>query len=971
MAKDGNGSQPRGLPHHIVGIGASAGGLEAIESLVANIPPEAGIGYVIVQHLSPDYRSMMVELLSKRTRIPVATAGHNTPVAPDTIYVIPPKHNISIENGVLLLSDQDHSRGLNLPIDIFFRSLAEDQAERAVGIVLSGTGSDGMRGVRSIKAAGGLVMVQSIETAKFDGMPASAISTGVADSVLAPEEMADRLIAWIRHPYVTRSEDSSALQSNEQYLLRIFELVQERHGINFAYYKMTTVMRRLERRITVSHAANVTEYLRHLEHNPREITALYREFLIGVTSFFRDPEAFDALRASGLEGLIANRRGDRLRVWVPACSTGEEAYSLAILIDQILLSNEVSCEVKIFATDIDADSVAVAAAGRYPESIAADVPPEVLSRYFHKDGDTFQIVRAIRDYVVFAQHNLVNDPPFTHIDLVSCRNLLIYLQPVLQRKVLELFNFALNSGGFLFLGTSESVGEMQDFFEPTHHRYRVYRSKGRRTPGVSLEINQPPEWTRAGQTVLPYVRSSRTTARSEDKVLARFVARATGDYIPPAVVVNDRYELQHVVGDVADYLQLPDGRMLNDVTKMGRSELAIPLATGLQKALGGQSEVNYTGIPFKTGDGAARRVRVRFLRLPDRTNQDPLVAIFFEEEQQPESVGADGQVAPYDLDGEMHERLRELEQELQFTRENLQATIEELETSNEELQATNEELLASNEELQSTNEELQAANEEIHTVNAENQARIIELTNLTNDLENLLVNSDIGKIVLDENLEIRLLSRNIPSLTNILPKDVGRSIKDLRFELGDVNIAAIAEGVNAKHTDWEDRLSTADGKSLLVRIRPYSVGPDSYSGVLITLVDITELQDALKNLAVTDERLETAFQGAGVAWWDWDRATGSVAASPQKFAMLGYSSDEISSSVDDWIARIHPEDREAAMAAMRHTLTGESDHYECTYRLKAKDGSWLTFRDWGTVTNWSDAGEATRLIGSVRRVDDG
>ena len=466
-------------PKVIVGIGASAGGLEAIEDFFKAMPPDSGMAFVVVQHLSPDYKSMMVELLSRKTEMPVLRTEDGMQVEPNHIYLIPPKKSLTIFHGKLLLTDQKHRDGINLPVDIFLKSLAEDQNENAVGVILSGTGSDGTRGVRAIKEWGGLVMVQDEDSAKFDGMPRAAASTGVADFVLPPEEMPSQLLACLSHPYVSRQDRQEQALSGETGLTRLFSLLRAKTKVDFTYYKPSTTNRRIERRIAVTQVADLEAYVGYVEQTPAELSALYRELLIGVTSFFRDAKVMAILQDKVLPEVLQRRSDRELRFWVAGCSTGEEAYTLAIIAREMMEKLGLARDIKIFATDIDRDAVAKAGTGIYPESIAADLTPSLLAKYFYSRGETYQIARTIREMVVFAQHNLVKDPPFTRIDLVSCRNLLIYLQTNLQQRAVEMFDFALRPGGVLLLGTSETVGDMEDRFEPIDRKARIYRSLGK------------------------------------------------------------------------------------------------------------------------------------------------------------------------------------------------------------------------------------------------------------------------------------------------------------------------------------------------------------------------------------------------------------------------------------------------------------------------------------------------------------
>ncbi len=841
-------------PRFYVGIGASAGGLEAIETFFGHMPTDSGLAFVVIQHLSPDYKSLMVELLSKRTDMPVHRAEEGMAVEPNHVYLIPPKKNLTIFHGKLMLADQDSSRGINLPIDVFLRSLAEDQGERAVAIILSGTGSDGMRGVRAVKQLGGMVMVQDEHSARFDGMPRSAVSTGLADFILPPEQMPGQLLAFASHPYSTRDQRSDTLLGDEDGLTRIFSLVRERTKADFTHYKPSTIIRRIERRMTVNQIEDLRAYVAFLQEHPGEVVSLYRELLIGVTSFFRDPEVFERLGRDFLPELIGRSANREMRLWVAGCSTGEEAYTLAILIREALLALGLNRDVKIFATDIDRDAVMAAGTGIYPESITADLSSALIAKYFYRRGESYQVVSNIREMVVFAQHDLVRDPPFTNIDLVSCRNLLIYLQPVLQHKVLEVFNFSLNAGGVLLLGSSESIGEMDAYFETLHGKSRLYRSRGRKQPpspkGVYESFRSA---SRHAQRATALPRATGRHAELEDeRLLTRYLSVLSARYVPLSVVVNERMEILHTLGDTDGYFKLPSGRAQYDVSKMVAKELSIPLATGIQKVFREGAELVYSNIRLRRGKDL-QTLRLRILPLPERKGQEPLVAVFLEEEER-KPVAPEREGAVYDASEEAQQRIQDLEQDLQFTKENLQATIEELETANEELQATNEELLASNEELQSTNEELQSTNEELHTVNAEYQKKVIELTELNNDVENLLAGSQFGKLLLDENLEIRRYSLQIAEVFRIRESDVGRPLEQLSHSLVDFEPVAVARRVQERHRPEDSQVADLEGRWYLVRTLPYQVGPRAFSGVMMTFVDITEARRTEKALEDSRQR---------------------------------------------------------------------------------------------------------------------
>jgi two-component system CheB/CheR fusion protein len=840
-------------PTHIVGIGASAGGLEAIEIFFKNMPPNSNLAFVVVQHLSPDYKSLMVELLTKKTEMPVHRAEDGMEALAGNVYLIPPKKNLTIFHGKLLLNDKLNNHGVNLPIDIFLRSLAEDLGERAIAVILSGSGSDGARGVRAIKETGGMVMAQSEESAKFDGMPRAAAATGAADYILPPEAMPAQLLAFVAHPYVSGEKNANLMLQDADGMTSLFSILREKTKVDFTFYKPSTITRRIERRMSVNQIGDFEEYVRYLQSNPGEVMPLYRDLLIGVTNFFRDPEAMGELEERWLPELFTRISNREIRFWVAGCSTGEEAYTLAILAKEVMEKLSVSRDLKIFATDIDRDAIATASAGVYPDGIIGDLPPRITGKYFYHKEEKLQVARHLREMVVFAQHNLLKDPPFTNIDLVSCRNLLIYLQPVLQRKAFEMFNFSLNPEGLLFLGASESTGEMSDYFETLHQKCKIFRSKGRSHPPQRDFELRSKDGACPSQPFIARGRDRRCNDAEGNHTIRQYLDMAARQYLPLSLIINERMEVVHIIGNAEGYLSLPSGPTDFDVNKLAPKELAIPLSTGIQKVFRTGGEIAFTNVLLRLKN-EDRSVRIRIEPFPESKGREPLVAVFLEEADVRPVANVPSAVA-YDLGEEARQRIRDLEQELQFARENLQATIEELETSNEELQATNEELLASNEELQSTNEELQSTNEELYTVNAEHQNKIIELTELNNDVDNLLTSCRVGILLLDEDLEIRKFSPEICNIFNMMEKDIGRPITHLAHRLLDFDPFEAMRQVLRANQPVEQEVRSDRSRWYLMRILPYAIGPNVFSGVVLTLVDVTDARNAARNLA--DSRLTT------------------------------------------------------------------------------------------------------------------
>ena len=829
------------LDFTVVGIGASAGGLEALQEFFKNTPDEPGVAFVIVQHLSPDYKSLMDELLSRHTKMDIHRVKDGMEVKPDNLYLIPPRMNMTIFSGKLFLTEQDHSRAMNLPIDIFMRSLAKDLGKNAIGVILSGTGSDGTLGIRAIKENGGMVISQDDRTAKFDGMPRSSISTGMVDYILTPGEMPEALINYVKHPFIQESEKiENQISQDEDYLSKIIMIIRDITGIDFSNYKESTIIRRLEKRISINRYDKIEDYVNFLAANKREVNILYKELLIGVTRFFRDDRAFARLKESVIPELLKNNESrEPLRVWCVGCSTGEEAYSMAILFKEFIDENDINREVKLFATDIDKDSVEFAGVGIFPESIVSDVSAERLSKFFNKKADGYQVSETIRNMVVFASHNILRDPPFSKMDLISCRNMLIYMNSEVQQKILSMFYFSLKKEGYLFLGSSESVGEMSNGFNVIDTKAKIYKYKAGYKPPVNEVFRVPPvqKKQRELKNVGTYHNQPQTKVPRLDSIFDELLS----DFVPPSVIIDENYNIVHTINDVNKYLSIPVGQVSLNILKMLPAEVGTMVSSLLRRARKNQQEVAYDNIRMQEFNNEEITISGRMLE-DKKTKEIYFLLSFREKDKEQELSGAKKKIETIDAGSQYQERINELEKELQYTKENLQATVEELETSNEELQSSNEELVASNEELQSTNEELQSVNEELHTVNAEHQQKIEELTQLNNDMNNLLKNTNIGTLFVDSQFSIRKVTEIAEQITNIRESDIGRPIEQI--SLGHIypefvnDIKGVLDTLQAK----EAEIKVNSESWYLVRIVPYRTAEYAVDGVIITFIDISRLK---------------------------------------------------------------------------------------------------------------------------------
>lgn len=836
----------------VVGIGASAGGLEALRTFFVRMPADTGMVFVVIQHLAPDYKSLMVELLARCTKMPVLRAEDGMQVTGNSIYLIPPRFNLTIDGRTLHLSAPPEGKLLNLPIDIFLNSLAQSCGERSVAIILSGTGSDGTRGIRAIKEGGGMVMVQDEASAKFAGMPNSAIATGTADFVLPVEGIPDQLVKYALHPY-QRKESPSRTESNEaQMLEEVCRRLKKVTGIDFSLYKHATLSRRIERRINIAQLPDLEHYLRYLLQSEPEAESLGKDLLISVTKFFRDQESFQALEVA-LEKVFAQTPDKRqVRVWSAGCATGEEAYSLAMLCDRIRRRAYPLMDFKVFATDVDQHALEVAAAGVYPRGLLADMPPELVEQYFVADEkEQYRVNRLLRDRLIFARQNLTADPPFTRIDLVSCRNILIYLRTPAQRRLLAHLHFSLNPNGLLLLGNSETIGDLNYAFEAVDAKNRLYR----KVNGVSLRPGDllsgvmlgSADGTAGGGDIQGV--SSALDPERNRPALGELIRNKLVERLAPATLVTDQqYQLLYTIGPVAEFLKFTSGVPDLDLLKLLPRNLSLAVSTAGAQAMREHKVVEYQTAIIDDEEHAGKSLFLSVEPMPVLRGKTELKTLVITLRRQETGAAAVAPTDSFSFDHQLNLRVQELEKELLSTRDNLQAAIEQQETSNEELQAANEELLAANEELQSTNEELESVNEELYTVNAEYQSKIHELTEVNDDIENFIRSTDIGTIFFDADLSIRKFTPQIGLICGLVPQDTGRLATTFAHPV----MRAIVEQAPVVFKDKvvrETVISLENQGEHLLKVQPYKQAISGMDGLVASLVDVTRVRAAEKELS--------------------------------------------------------------------------------------------------------------------------
>ncbi len=877
----------------IVGIGASAGGLEALEQFFANTPIDSGMAFVVIQHLDPNHAGIMPELLQRITSMKVFQAVDNLEIKPNCVFVIPPNKSLSILNGALHLFDPVESRGLRLPIDIFFRSLADDRQDKSIGIVLSGMGSDGSLGVKAIKEKDGIVLVQSPDSAKFDGMPRSAIDAVVADIVATAEELPAKLISFLKYVPIVKSEPKID-NTYKSGIDKIIILLREQTGHDFSMYKNNTLFRRIERRKGVHQLEKINNYVRFLQENPKEIEILFKELLIGVTSFFRDTAVWEKLKEETLPDMFNDLpNGYTLRAWVPACSTGEEAYSLAIIFKEVQekLKQNKHLNLQIFATDLDADAIEKARKGFFPSGIVSDVSSERIKRFFISEDAGYRLNAAIREMVVFAPQNVIKDPPFTKLDILTCRNMLIYMEPELQKKLMALFNYSLNAGGIMVLGTAETLGNNKEGFEELDSRLKIFK---RTAKAELVELLDFPSAFNRGKAHELENKVTQTTVQNiqtiaEQTMLQRFA--------PASVLVNDKGDILYITGRTGKYLEPAAGKTNINIFSMAREGLREVLPGAFRKAM--QNFEPKILHKIKIGiNGGTQFVDVTVQRIENPNSVGNLLLVVFTDVSDPlqHEVNSSkaGKRTPGKRQKELEEELARSYEDTQGLREEMQTSQEELKSTNEELQSTNEELQSTNEELTTSKEEMQSLNEELQTVNVELQSKVSDSMQANNDMKNLLNSTEIATLFLDKELNIRRFTDSLTDIFKLRPVDVGRPFTDQVSDLQYPEIGTHCEQVLKTLITKEAEITTDDGRWFQVRIMPYRTIDDRIDGLVITFTEITLSANAQQQLAISETRYHGLFESAKDGILILDAETGEIVdVNPFLIEMLAYSKKQL------------------------------------------------------------------------------
>ncbi|MBV9215894.1 MAG: PAS domain S-box protein [Acidobacteria bacterium] len=929
----------------VVGIGASAGGIQALSEFFSNAPKDAGIVYVVILHLSPDHDSHLAHVLQQVTELPVTQVTKETKIRPDHVYVVPPDKSLTLADHKIIVKPIKTVEERRAPVDIFFRTLADTHGPNAVGVILSGTGANGSMGLKRIKEFGGATFAQNPREAEFNEMPRNSIATDLVDMILPVAEIPQHIVKYRdRVGRIHIPEEPADRPYDQQSTLRdIFTQLRVRTGHDFSNYKRPTMLRRIERRISVKNLDDLSEYASYLRENPDEANALLKDLLISVTNFFRDKKAFDALEKRVLRKLFSSAHPTKpIRIWVAGCATGEEAYSIAMIASELTASGIDGPPVQIFATDIDEQAIAIAREGVYTLNDAAHVSPERLRRFFTKEGDNYRVRREIRETILFAHHNLIKDPPFSHLDLVTCRNLLIYLNHAAQERVMETIHFALRPGGYFFVGSSESVDGSSDLYTPVDKEHHIFQSRQ-----VATRPFPVPESVPIYRATIP---AKQENGRKPTDSLERMTyndlhLRLVEEFAPPSVVINQDYDIVHVSESAGKYMIVAGGEPTNNLLRLIRPDLRLELRTALFQATQQHTNVEVRGINVRIN---SHEEKVNLLVRPVTAESDTargFILVAFEQADGAEQAPRTGDyVPPEPVAQQLEEELVRSRTQLQSALEQSEVQAEELRASNEELQAMNEELRSSAEELETSKEELQSINEELTTVNQELKVKIDELSHTNNNFTNLLSSIDIGVIFLDRSLRVNLFSPAASRIFNLISSDVGRPLSDITSRLNYGNLAKDADQVLEKLQTVEREVDTADGQTFVMRVFPYRTIEDRINGVVLTFVDITERTTAQRLVHQSEQRLQQMVNIplVGVLTFDYDG--NFVEANDAFLKIIGYTRREFVDGHFTWRTFTPPEYIEQSESMMQSLLTtGTGGPYEKEYIRKDGSRVWLMF----------------------------
>lgn len=957
-------------PFYIVGMGGSAGALEAFEQFFNNMPPDNGMAFVLVPHLDPTHKGIMPELLQRTTKMKVFQASDEMKVQANSVYVIPPNKDMSILHGTLQLMEPLMPRGMRMPIDYFFRHLAEDQKERSICIILSGMATDGTMGIKAVKEKLGIVMVQDPNTAKYNSMPLSAIKTGIVDYIARAEDLPAKLLQYVKYSLKVPKIGITATGKAQSALQKICILIRSQTGHDFSLYKKNTIYRRIERRMSLHQISNITQYIRYLQENNGEITLLFNELLIGVTNFFRDPKAFEILRDEVFPQMIKSMaKENSIRIWIPGCSSGEEAYSIAIVIMECInrLKQKAKFKVSIFATDIDKEAIDKARFGLYPANITADVSPDRLQQFFIKEDTNYRIKKDIRGMIVFAPQNIIMDPPFTKLDMICCRNLLIYLNAEVQKKLLPLFHYALKPKGILFLGSSETIGSFTELFSVVDNKWKIFRRKGLVTPEAGM-VDLPSSLL---PTAFKRIQDTGRGLHEIESTLSDVVQQMLiEDYAPPSLLINENGDILYVSGRTGKFLEPSSGKAAMNVYSMAREGLKYEVGTAIRRAVAQKTAVTMSGLKVRTNGGfQPLNLTVKPVSRPEAMQS--MFLIIFEDVKE-----ATIEIKAVRVKGKTKikrfQNYEKIENELNRAREQLQSTTEEMETSQEELKSANEELQSTNEEVQSTNEELttskeelQSMNEELVTVNSELNNKIDELSKSNNDMRNLLNSTDIATIFVDNNVNIKRFTSPMTKVINLIPTDIGRPISHIVSNLQYEDMVKDIKEVLQTLIFKELYVKTKDGKHYIMRIVPYRTIDNIIDGAVITFVDITALKQLERSLRESGKRYHDLYESIkdGIAMCDMK---GNFLDCNQAYAdMLGYTKEEIKKLTFYQITPKKWHEIENNIIKEQLIVKGYSGEYQKEYIKKDGTVFPIALRAWIIK---DENGESTGIWGIVRDI---